>query len=75
MAVSYDKNLDSRYVVINKPKDRSGMYQVLEQDIRMISSEIMRIAVSRFVTDEKRKQILYLEELLATYVNEQKKYE
>jgi hypothetical protein len=75
MAASYDRRFDSRYVIIDKPKDRNGMYQVLEQDIRMLSSEIMRVVSDRFATDEKRKRLLYLEELLATYIQEQKKYE
>ena len=66
---------NSQYIIIDRPKDRCQTYQTLEQDIRCLSAEILRIIRLPYMSDEKRQQIIYLDSLLAAYERDQKKYE
>jgi len=61
-------------------KDRNRFYHVLECDIRLLSSEILRLSkmpYSSWRNKEKiislDKQIQYMEELLAAYERDQKR--
>lgn len=73
--MNYDITKDSRYIIIKKPKDRCRTYQTIEQDIRVLSAEILRLIKLPYMTEMKRNQIIYLDQLLAAYEQDQKKYE
>lgn len=73
---------NSRYVIIENPKDRQPRYQTLEQDIRLIMAEIVRL--SRLPYSSKKnmtkitnldQHVQYLESLLASYEKDQKGFE
>ncbi len=82
MAVSYDPKKDSRNIVFKHEKDRAHFYYLLEQDIRCIMAEIVRLSKIPYSSAKNMNQIRtldqqvqYLEELLAGYQAEQKRTE
>lgn len=65
--------INSQYIVIEKPKDRQARYHTLEQDIRCLSAELLRVIKLPFMSEAKRQHILYLDSLIAAYERDQKK--
>lgn len=63
-------------------KDREQGWHVLENDIRMLSAEIVRLCSLKYTSNQNfskirslESQIQYLEEMLAAYERDQKKME
>ena len=73
---------DSRHIVIKKPKDRQPRYQTLEQDIRLLSSELYRLIKLPYSSKANfskirslEDQIMYLEQVIAATQAAQKELE
>lgn len=73
---------NSKYIIIQRPKDRQARYHTLEQDIRVLTAEIYRLSKLPYASWKNKdrirsldKQIEYLEHMLAEYQKAQKGFE
>lgn len=82
MAVSYDPKKDSVFIKVDRSKDRKAIHFMLEQDIRCIMAEIVRLSTMPYSCAKNLgkirtldQQVEYLEQVLAAYEADQKKAE
>lgn len=73
MTRSVYRDINSNIQYVNG-KDIAPTAAMIEECIRQVSSEIYRIIKLPYVNEQTKAQIRYLEELLAAYERDYKKY-
>jgi hypothetical protein len=75
MKINTDEVLKMFDINENKKRDVVAIHHAIENDIRLLSAELLRVIRLPFMSEAKRLQILYLDDLISKYEADLRKYE